>query len=141
MYAIRKSALPGDDVNVMNEDSMIGYLIKRNGYLVVWAPDVAYYMRYPSGFWEWLKVRKRSCYGRIELIRRTRLPNYAFHELKHRDYVLNVFEIALGNPKFLASLAFGAPCEFLLRLYYQVVNRDVNSPLSELWQPATQTKW
>jgi len=142
MYGIRKSALKqGDFYNCLNEDNMIGYLIKRNGFLVMWAKDVQYFMRYPSGFWEWLKIRKRSCYGRIELVRRTHLKQYGFYELQSRDYILNVWRIGVSNLRFFASLIIGVPTEFLVRSYYRVMNRDLESPFTELWQPAAETKW
>jgi cellulose synthase/poly-beta-1,6-N-acetylglucosamine synthase-like glycosyltransferase len=140
MFAVRKHFLEGAEFNCLNEDSMIGYIVKSRGGNVKWARDVQYEMMYPHGFWEWVKIRKRSCYGRIELIRKTGLKAYAFYELKHSDYVGNVWRIAVHSPKLLASLAVGAPMELLLRLHYQV-----SSPIplshSKLWQPASQTKW
>lgn len=140
MFAVRKQYLGNSEFNILNEDSMIGYLVKRNGALVKWARDVRYDMMYPHGFWEWVKIRRRSCYGRIQLIRETGLKAYAFYELKHSDYVANVWRIAIRSPKLLASLAVGAPLEMLLRLYYQV-SSPVSAPHMALWQPASETKW
>lgn len=142
MFGIRKSALKGfDGYNGIAEDAMMGYLIKQAGYKVLWVGDVEYYMRYPSSLLEYVKIRKRSCYGRNELAVKANITDYPYYELSHSQYFCNVLKIALSSPKMGLSLMVGVPIELLCRLYYRVVPVGDIELLKRLWQPAGETKW
>lgn len=142
MLAIKKSALHGfESYNGIAEDAMMGYLIKEAGYRVVWARDVEYYMQYPSSLSEYIKIRKRSCFGRTELAKQMNLSNYPYYELSHSEYFINILKIALSSPKMILSLLLGVPIELLCRIYYQLNQVQDADLLKRLWQPSGETKW
>lgn len=142
VMAIRKSALKGfDNYSGLVDDAMMGYLIKREGYKVLFADDVKYYMLYPSSLTGYLNVRKRCCYGRVELARKTGLKDNPYYELSHNEYIVNVLKATEFKPKNLLSLTLGVTIEVLCRLYYNFKKKENINIYDELWQPAKDTKW
>lgn len=145
MFAIRKHIIQDKaqwlNYNSIAEDAFIGYLIQKSGYQVVWSPKVKYYMTYPSSIREWLQIRKRCCYGRIELSRIAKLKDYPYYELTHSEYVINVLTQAWRDPRKLFSLFVGVPLEILCRVYYSLVPVNKKQVLEKLWNPASETKW
>lgn len=142
MFAIRKSALRGFK-NYMGiaEDAAIGLIIKRNGYKVLWVEDVKYYMRYPSSVSGWIQVRKRCCFGRIDLWKKYDAQDYAYYELSHPEYLINILKCCEKSIKGILSLIFGSALEVLIRLYYAQTYYRKRELFDELWIPAEETKW
>jgi len=142
MFALRKHCLSGFDFyNGLAEDAMMGALIRRNGFKVLWAADVTYLMKYPSDLSEYLKVRKRCCYGRIELWHLCNLQKYPFYEVSHPEYLVNVLQSCDRSFKGVLSLLFGSTAEILMRIYYRVSLHRKRNVFDELWKPAEGTKW
>lgn len=146
MYAIRQSILKNfDDYNGLAEDAMIGHCIFKEGYQVVWARNVTYLMQYPSSLKEWIKIRKRCCYGRIELTHKAGIKDYPFYEIKHLEYIMNILKVSLSNWKFVLVLPIGAFIELVCRFYYLImypyISQKNEKILSALWQPSGETKW
>jgi len=107
MFALRKRCLSSfDRYNGLAEDALMGSLVRRNGFMVLWAEDVVYLMKYPSGLFEYLKVRKRCCYGRIELWRLCSLQKYPFYEVSHPEYLVNVLRSCDRSLKLMLMLSF-----------------------------------
>ena len=142
MFALRKTSLTDfDSYNGLAEDAMMGSLIRRKGFKVLWAEDVTYQMKYPSDIWEYIKVRKRCCYGRIELWAICDLQDYPFYEISHPEYLLNVLLAADRSVKGFLALFFGSVLEVLMRIYYRVTIQNKRDVFEELWVPAGGTKW
>lgn len=146
MFAIRNSTLKNfGDYNGIAEDAMIGHCIYKKGYKVLWARDVTYLMQYPSSLEEWIKIRKRCCYGRIELAHKAGIKDYPFYEIKHWEYISNIINVCLSNWKFMLVLPIGALLEMACRLYYFImyhyISQDREKLLLKLWQPSEETKW
>lgn len=142
MFAVRKSAMLGfEEYDGICEDAMIGLIIKRNGFKVLWVEDVEYYMMYPSSLSDWIKVRQRCCYGRIDLWKKYGAQDYPYYELSHPEYLVNILQSCDRSVKGVCSLIVGVALELWLRLYYsQTYSRDRNL-LKELWKPTEETKW
>lgn len=146
MYAIRKSTLKNfEDYNGLAEDAMIGHCIYKEGYQVMWANDVTYLMQYPSSLKDWIKIRKRCCYGRVELADKTGIKDYPFYELTHLEYIMNILNVSLSNWRFILALPLGALLEISCRCYYFLmypyISRKREKILSKLWEPSGETKW
>lgn len=146
MFAIRKTALKNfEDYNGLAEDAMIGHCIYKQGYQVMWAKDVTYLMKYPSSLRDWIKIRKRCCYGRIELADKAGIKDYPFYEIRHWEYIQNILSVSLSNWKFILVLPLGALLELACRFYYFIaypyISQDREKILSKLWQPSEETKW
>lgn len=142
MFAIRKHCLSGfDHYDGLAEDALIGALIRRNGFKVLWADDVTYLMKYPSDLNEYLKVRKRCCYARIELWKLCNLQKYPFYEVSHPEYLINVLQSCDKSFKGILALLFGAAAEILARIYYRFTIHRKRNVFDELWKPAEGTKW
>ena len=142
MFALRKSCLDGFQFyNGLAEDAMMGSLIRRNDFFVLWADDVSYLMKYPSDLLEYLKVRKRCCYGRIDLWKLCDLQEYPFYEVSHPEYLLNVLRSCDKSVKGVLALLFGSSAELLLRLYYRFTAHKKRDVFEELWKSAEGTKW
>jgi len=146
MYAIRKSILKNfEDYNGLAEDAMIGHCIFKEGYQVLWARNVTYLMQYPSSLKEWIKIRKRCCYGRIELVHKAGIKDYPFYEIKHLDYLMNILRVSLSSWKFILVLPIGAFLELVCRCYYFImypyISQEREKILSALWKPSGETKW
>ena len=146
MYAIRKSALKNfEDYNGLAEDAMIGHCIYKQGHQVIWAEDVTYLMQYPSSLKEWLKIRKRCCYGRVELADKAGIKDYPFYELTHLEYIMNILKVSLSNWRFLLALPLGAMMELSCRCYYFLmypyISKKKEKILQKLWEPSSETKW
>jgi len=146
MFAIRRSILKNfEDYNGLAEDAMIGHCIYKQGYQVLWARDVTYLMQYPSSLEDWIKIRKRCCYGRIELVHKAGIKDYPFYEIKHHEYLWNILKVSLSNWKFILVLPLGAFIELACRFYYLImyphISQEREKLLSKLWQPSEETKW
>lgn len=146
MYAIRRSALKNfENYNGLAEDAMIGHCIYKQGYKVVWAEDVTYLVQSPSSLKDWLKVRKRCCYGRVELADKAGIKDYPFYELTHLEYITNILKVSLSNWRFTLVLPLGALLEVACRCYYFLmypyISQKREKLLSRLWQPSEETKW
>jgi len=148
MFAIRKKAVPHDRYNDyigIAEDAMMGYLIHKSGYRVMWAPDVTYLMKYPESLGDWLKIRKRCCFGRVDLSRKVGIQGYAFYEIPHNEYLVNILKAGMQGIKTLVALPLGAVLELLCRIYYSLKYDEImveKERLAEkLWEPAEETKW
>jgi len=144
IFGIRKTALKGfEDYNGLADDAMIGYCIYKNGYRVIWADDVEYLMQYPESLIQWLKIRKRCCYGRVDLMHKTGLLDYPFYELSHSEYMVNILRCSMEKGRYLLALPLGAMLEVLCRIYYLLKYPTIQEDtlFSCLWQPASETKW
>jgi len=142
MFALRKSALKGfKDYDGIAEDAMLGALIRRSGWKVLWAGDVQYFMRYPHSMKEWLRVRKRCCYSRIDLWKQCHLQDYPFYEVSHPEYLVNILKCAQPSIKGVLALGLGVALETLIRVYYMCSFAKHQHLLDTLWQPAGETKW
>lgn len=142
MFAIRKSCLNGFENYVgLAEDAMLGFLIRKNGFKVLWVENVIYEMKYPSSLAEYIKVRKRCCYGRIDLWLHCDLQEYPFYEVSHPEYMLNVLRASDKSLKGVLALIFGASSEILIRIFYRFTVHRKRDLLGELWKPAEGTKW
>ena len=142
MFAIKKHCLSGfSQYDGLAEDALIGALIRRNGFKVLWADDVAYLMKYPSDLNEYFKVRKRCCYARIELWKLCNLQKYPFYEVSHPEYLINVIQSCDKSFKGILALLFGAAAEILARIYYRFTIHRKRNVFDELWKPAEGTKW
>ena len=146
MFAIRKSTLKNfEDYNGLAEDAMIGHCIYKQGYQVVWARNVTYLMQYPSSLKDWIKIRKRCCYGRVELADKASIKDYPFYELTHLEYIMNILKVSISNWRFILALPIGALLELACRCYYFLmypyISRKREKILSKLWQPSGETKW
>lgn len=148
MFGIRKSALinfKGYDGLV--EDAMLGWLIYKNGFKVVWSEKVVYYMKYPSSMMDWLKIRKRCCFGRVELAKKGHIKHYPFYELNHIEYLVNILNVSKKHFRLMFVLPLGIFLELCCRLYYHFIydkKKHVFSKqemLSNLWIPSYETKW
>lgn len=142
MFALRKHCIKGFDCyNGLAEDAMLGSLIRKNGFKVIWAKDVRYHMKYPSDLMEYLKVRKRCCYGRVELWQLCKLQKYPFYEVSHPEYLINVLKSCDKSAKGILALCFGSAAELLIRVYYRFTIHRKRNILADLWKPAEGTKW
>ena len=142
MFALRKHCLESFSAyDGLAEDAMMGALIRRNGFSVLWAEDVIYLMKYPSDLMEYLKVRKRCCYGRIDLWKLCDLQEYPFYEVAHPEYLMNVLRSCDKSVKGVLALLFGSSAELLLRIYYRFTIHRKRDVFEELWNPAEGTKW
>jgi len=142
IFGIRKHCLSGfNHYNGLAEDAMLGSMIRKNGFLVLWVKDVQYYMKYPSNIQEYLKVRKRCCYGRVELWQLCNLQKYPFYEISHPEYLINVLKSCDRSVKGLLALCFGSAAEIALRIYYRFTMHKKRALWEELWNPAEGTKW
>jgi len=142
MFALRKRCLSSfEDYNGLAEDALMGSLVRKNGFQVLWAEDVVYLMKYPSDLFEYLKVRKRCCYGRIELWKLCNLQKYPFYEVSHPEYMINVLRSCDRSFKGILALLFGVSAEVLARVYYRFTIHRKRNVFNELWNPAEGTKW
>ena len=142
MFAFRKHCLKGfGNYNGLAEDAMMGAMIRRNGFRVLWAEDVVYLMKYPSDLSEYLKVRKRCCYARVELWQLCNLQKYPFYEISHPEYLVNVLKSCDRSLKGVLALCFGSAAEVLLRIFYRFTIHKKRNLVDELWKPAEGTKW
>lgn len=142
LLALRKSALKGfDDYRGIVEDAALGLIVNRNGFKTLFASDVEYKVLYPTTIKDYIKTRKRCCYGRVELSRKFGLSGNTFYELSRKEYVINLVKATHFKVRNLLSLCFGVPIEVLARFYYSIKQVDEKKVLKELWQPTTSTKW
>jgi len=142
MFAIRKSVLNNyDGYNGIAEDAMIGAMIRREGYRVLWAKDVSYYMRYPSSLREWIKIRCRCCFARVDMWKKHGFQDYPYYELSHAEYFYNILMCVNRSVKGVLAFLVGAPLEALIRLYYMQTYPKKRDLLKDLWNPAEETKW
>jgi len=142
MFALRKHCLDGlFSYNGLAEDAMMGSMIRRKGFSVYWAEDVTYLMKYPSDLMEYLKVRKRCCYGRIDLWKLCDLQEYPFYEVSHPEYLINVLRSCDKSVKGVLALLFGSSTEIIMRIYYRFTIHRKREIFEELWNPAGGTKW
>jgi len=142
MFGLRKHCLSGfEEYDGIAEDAVIGALIRMNGYKVLWVENVTYYMKYPSKLFEWIKVRRRCCFGRIDLWKRYQIQDYPFYEISHPEYLTNIIKATHKSIKGILALTFGAFLELMLRIYYKQTYDSKRDLLDKLWQPAEGTKW
>lgn len=142
MFCIRKKGLGCfENYNSLAEDAAIGLTIFRNGFKVLWAEDVTYFMKYPSNLSDWVKIRKRCCYGRIDLWKNYSLEKYPYYELSHPEYLLNILKCTHKSVRGVLSLMLGACLESLIRIYYATTFFKKRNLLDSLWIPAKDTKW
>lgn len=141
-FGVRKHCLDGfEDFNSLGEDAAMGLIIKRNGFKVLWAEDVSYFMKYPSSLSDWVKIRKRCCYSRIDLWKNYGLSDYPYYELSHPEYFVNILKSTHKSVRGVFSLVLGSFLEVLIRIYYSQTFYRKRDLFNSLWEPAGDTKW
>jgi len=142
MFAVRKKCLDGfEDYNSLAEDAAMGLIIMRNGFKVLWAEDVSYFMKYPSSLSDWVKIRRRCCYGRVDLWKNYGLQDYPYYELSHPEYFVNILKSTHRSVRGVLSLVLGSFLEVLIRIYYSQTFYRKRDLLTDLWESAEDTKW
>ena len=67
LYAIRKGIIKKCPEDALSDDAVISHLIWSKGYKIGYAPDAKVYIKYPTTFEDWLKQKKRSTGGYLQI--------------------------------------------------------------------------
>jgi len=95
LYAIREGIIKKCPENALSEDAVISHLIWAKGYKTAYAPLAKVYVKYPTTFSDWLKQKKRSAGGYVQI------KDYVKNTPIMRSFgkeSLGVFDV-LGYPK------------------------------------------
>ncbi|MEM1578000.1 MAG: glycosyltransferase [Candidatus Micrarchaeia archaeon] len=68
LYAIRNvvKKIPKE---ALSEDALISHIIAKKGYLINYAPKACVYVKFPTTFTDWIKQKKRSAGGYLQIRR------------------------------------------------------------------------
>ena len=67
LYAIRKGIVKKCPEDALSDDAVISHLIWSKGYRIGYAPHAQVYIKYPTTFEDWLKQKKRSGGGYLQI--------------------------------------------------------------------------
>lgn len=67
LMAIRKGIVESIPENALSDDAVISHLIYEKGYKTVYAPEAKVFVKYPTNFKDWIKQKKRSAGGYVQL--------------------------------------------------------------------------
>jgi len=67
LYAIRNNLIKNIPENTLTDDALISRLIYNQNYQITYTPEAKVYVKYPSNFRDWIKQKKRSTGGYIQI--------------------------------------------------------------------------
>jgi len=67
LYAIRKGIVNKCPEDALSDDAVISHLIVSKGYKIGYAPMAKVFVKYPTTFEDWLKQKKRSTGGYLQI--------------------------------------------------------------------------
>ncbi len=67
LFAIRKKLFPYLPEELLSEDGFISCKVYEKGYKIAYAPDAKVYVKYPTNFRDWIKQKKRSVGGYLQI--------------------------------------------------------------------------
>lgn len=67
LYAIRRGIIDKIPEDALSDDAVISHLIWSRGYKISYAPLARVYVKYPSTFQDWIKQKKRSAGGYLQI--------------------------------------------------------------------------
>ena len=65
--AIRKGIVESVPKDALSEDALISHLIYEKGYKTQYAPEAKVFVKYPSDFKDWIRQKRRSAGGYVQL--------------------------------------------------------------------------
>ena len=67
LYSFRKKLISHIPESALSEDAIISHVIFEMGYITVYAPKAIVYVKYPTNLIDWIKQKKRSAGGYVQL--------------------------------------------------------------------------
>ncbi len=69
LYALRQGIVNKIPKNTLSDDALISRLVWNRGRQIAYAPEAKVYVKYPDNFSDWIKQKKRSTGGYVQLPR------------------------------------------------------------------------
>jgi len=67
LYALRQGIVKKIPENTLSDDALISRLVWKRGYKISYAPEAKVYVKYPDNFSDWIKQKKRSTGGYVQI--------------------------------------------------------------------------
>lgn len=67
LYAIRGNLVKKIPENTLADDALISALVAKQGYKITYTPKAKVYVQYPDNFRDWIKQKKRSTGGLLQI--------------------------------------------------------------------------
>ena len=138
LCAIRKGIIKEMPKNAMATDIVLGYLIKKKGYKVVYVPDAVVYQKAPTNFKDYFAQKIRTMAGFYQFKKMFSTPPVR-SITKEGKYVRYGFKFAKGVKEkiwFLELLFFRIIAWILAWWNLNIKKKNI----SQIWAPVESTK-
>jgi cellulose synthase/poly-beta-1,6-N-acetylglucosamine synthase-like glycosyltransferase len=100
LYAIRKRLIKEIPKNSLSDDAVISSMIAEQGYKITYSPKSKVYVKYPTTFEDWIKQKKRSTGGYLQLkeLSKSNITMRSFS--KEASGIFRVFSYAKSPKEF-----------------------------------------
>jgi len=138
LYAFRRSLVNNVPEDALAEDGVISYLIWKQGFRTVYAPDAVVYVKYPTTYQDWMAQKIRSMGGYAQ--------PYMEGSPGRRSFRSEAIQGAWSAIKYAQDLRelwwtlllFVARVHAWLRVWWDVSWRK--KPFAEVWKRVDSTK-
>lgn len=139
LMAIRKGIIKEIPENSLSDDAVISNLIYSKGYKIKYAPEAKVFVKYPTTIKDWIKQKRRSAGGYLQIKDLTGKKDNMRSFTKESSRVFRVFSYAKNPQEFLWSIFL-----IFLRVYLWL-DIFINIKLRKkkfhtLWQRVKSTK-
>ncbi len=139
LMAVRKGIVKRIPENVLSDDAVISNLVAARGYRIAYAPDARVLVQYPTTWSDWLKQKRRSAAGYVQMRQVVQRKD------EMRSFVKESAEImrALRYPKTVKEGVWTIALVFARLYLWLVVFYDMKikrKGLKELWLRVESTK-
>lgn len=144
LYAIRARLIQKIPEHTLSDDALISTLISLQGYQIRYAPQAEVYVKYPDNFQDWLKQKKRSTGGYVQIndlskkLKRKMLPKMRSLQ-KEMAGVGEIFGF-FQNPQecgWTVQLIFARILLWIL-IFWEI--KVIKKPFLKVWQRIDSTK-
>ncbi len=139
LMAIRSQIVNKIPEETLSDDALISHLIYEKGYETKYAPKAKVYVKYPTSIKDWIKQKKRSTGGYLQLKKYTSKDISMRSFLKESKGIFSIFSYPKNIKEFFWTL-----CLIFMRLYlWLVIFIDIKlkrKSLKDIWLPVESTK-
>jgi len=135
MCAIRNGIVEKVPEDIINEDTFIGWEIKKKGYEVVYVPEAVVYMKAPESVGDLYRQRKRVVQGHLQVHKRAKAKVTTVNPLQVIFFLTKSLQI---NARDLLALTLATFVETLAHIKARIdLRRDI---LPYKWTTVNTTK-
>ena len=139
LYAIRKGLIKEIPNNSLSDDAVISSMIAKQGYKIAYSPKSKVYVKYPTTFKDWVKQKKRSTGGYLQLKELSKSDITMRSFSKEASGIFRIFSYA-KNPKefFWTKLLILARIYLWIRIFIDLkIKRE---SFKKTWKRVETTK-